>query len=218
MKPTISLFAWLAAAAPIALAATWCPAAPAGAVPQGTTTVNFLCQGTVFGISQKTTMTMQVVGDAPGSAAPGSAVTITLASTQQTVPASSNGFTVNNIRNLKLVMPDPTNSSVTSVTLSGGTVAGTVTASGGTIALNVPGPIAGGSNFTLPAETINVTAGASGSITTTLSGTSYSSPGLTLTSNVQGPFGPLDVPVSCYPKPAPTFTTTTIGAQPGARY
>ncbi|MGY2062352.1 hypothetical protein ACW9HQ_46365, partial [Nocardia gipuzkoensis] len=70
--------------------------------------------------------------------------------------------------------------------------------------------IAGGANFTLPAETIAVTAGGSGSITTTLSGTSYSDPGLTLISNVRGPFGPLDVPVSCYAKPAPVFTTTTI--------
>ncbi|MFI5783980.1 hypothetical protein [Nocardia sp. NPDC051570] len=224
MKPTIALLIRIATAAPIALAATWCLASPADADPQSTTTVNFQCQGTVFGVSQETTMTMQVAGDAPTSAGPSSAVTITLSSTQQTVPANSNGFTVNNIHDLRLVMPNPTNSTVNSATVSGGTVTGTVDTSGGNIALSIPGPIAGGSNFTLPAETIGVTAGTSGSITTTLSGTSYSDPGLTLTSNVQGPFGPLDVPVSCYPNPAPTFTTTTIGAaaparitQPGAK-
>ncbi len=211
MKSVPSLLVRVAAVAPVVLAASWCPAGPAGAVPQGTTTVDWQCQGTVFGVSQTSTMTVQVAGDAPGSAASGSAVAITLTPAQESVPGSSNGFTVNNIHDLKVVTPDPTNATVTSASLSGGTVAGTVDTSGGVVTMSVPGPIAGGSTFTLPAETINTTAGTSGSITTTYAGTSYSDPGMTLTSNVQGPLGPLDVPISCYPSPAPTFTTTTIG-------
>ncbi|WP_405164474.1 hypothetical protein OG203_04975 [Nocardia sp. NBC_01499] len=157
-------------------------------------------------------MTTQVAGDAPTTAASGTAVTITLSPVAGSLPDSSNGYTVNNIHDLKLITPYPANSTFVSATASGGTVAGTIDTSGGNIALDVPGPIAGGANFTLPAETINVTAGTSGSITSTYAGTSYDDPGMTLTSNVQSPLGPLDVAVSCYPSPTPTFTTTTIGA------
>ena len=49
----------------------------------------------------------------------------------------------------------------------------------------VPGPIAGGSTFTLPTLTLNLTAGSSGSTTPgALAGTSYSDPGLTFTAVV----------------------------------
>ncbi|WP_147404028.1 hypothetical protein [Nocardia panacis] len=217
MKSIPSVGIRVLAAAPVALAATWCLASPAGAVPQGTTTITWQCQGTVFGVDQTSTLTAQVAGDAPTSAAGGSAVTIKLTPLATAVPASSNGFNVNNIHDLQVITPYPAGATFVSATASGGSVAATIDTSGGKIALNVAGPIAGGASFTLPAETINVTAGASGSITSTYAGTSYADAGMTLTSNVDTVLGPLDVPISCYPDPKPTFTTTTIGgaAAPG---
>ncbi|KQY32685.1 hypothetical protein [Nocardia salmonicida] len=87
-------------------------------------------------------------------------------------------------------------------------MAGTVATSGGNVVLTVPGPIAGGTSFTPPAVTINVTAGAAGtSITSKYAGTSYTSPGMTMTTNVSF-VG--NVATSCYPNPSPTLTTTSV--------
>ncbi|MEU4810585.1 hypothetical protein AB0H20_15420 [Nocardia fluminea] len=56
--------------------------------------------------------------------------------------------------------------------------------------------------------TINVTAGAAGtSITSKYAGTSYSSPGMTMTTNVSF-VG--NVATACYPSPSPTLTTTAV--------
>jgi dehydratase len=115
---------------------------------------------------------------------------------------------VNNISNLKMTIPTPANSTVVSATASGGTVAGTVATSGGNVVLTVPGPIAGGTSFTPPAVTVNVTAGAAGTpITSKYAGTSYTSPGMTMTTNVSF-VG--NVATSCYPNPSPTLTTTAV--------
>ncbi|WP_297609718.1 hypothetical protein [Nocardia sp.] len=87
-------------------------------------------------------------------------------------------------------------------------MAGTVATSGGNVVLTVPGPIAGGTTFTPPAVTINVTAGASGTpITSKYAGTSYANPGMTMTTKVSlvG-----NVATACYPSPSPTLTTTTV--------
>ncbi|GGN80511.1 hypothetical protein ATM97_22355 [Nocardia sp. MH4] len=87
-------------------------------------------------------------------------------------------------------------------------MAGTVATSGGNVVLTVPGPIAGGTSFTPPAVTINVTAGAAGTpITSKYAGTSYASPGMTMTTNVSF-VG--NVATSCYPNPSPTLTTTNV--------
>ncbi|AYF79431.1 hypothetical protein D7D52_27210 [Nocardia yunnanensis] len=107
-----------------------------------------------------------------------------------------------------MIFPTPANSTLVSATASGGTVAGTVTTSGGNVVLTVPGPIAGGTSFTPPAVTINVTAGSPGTpITSKYAGTSYASPGMTMTTNVQWIGG---VATACYPNPSPTLTTTTV--------
>ncbi|MEV0078379.1 hypothetical protein AB0H58_18410 [Nocardia neocaledoniensis] len=107
-----------------------------------------------------------------------------------------------------MTIPTPANSTLVSATASGGTVAGSVSTSGGNVVLTVPGPIAGGTSFTPPAVTINVTAGAAGtSITSKYAGTSYTSPGMTMTTNVSF-VG--NVATSCYPNPSPTLTTTTV--------
>ncbi|WP_311137552.1 hypothetical protein [Streptomyces sp. I6] len=83
--------------------------------------------------------------------------------------------------------------------------------SGGEIVMSVPGPIGGGKTFTLPALDLDLTAGTSGSaIETRLSGTSYSSPGLTFTASVPILFVTVSVPTSCYPSPNPVLTSTAV--------
>ncbi|MFF2084679.1 hypothetical protein ACFVVM_12935 [Nocardia sp. NPDC058176] len=191
--------------APVAIATVFCLAPPAHADP---ISVNWSCRGTILGIGQTSSMTTSVTGTAPGSAASGSAVAITVTPGASSVPSSASGFTVNNISNLKMTIPAPANSTLVSATVSGGTVAGTVDTSSGNVVLTVPGPIAGGTSFTPPAVTINVTAGAAGTpITSKYAGTSYTSPGMTMTTNVSF-VG--NVATACYPNPSPTLTTTSV--------
>lgn len=187
-------------------------AGPAAADP---VTVNFKCQARPpIGAPQESTMTMQVTGTAPATTPPGAPVAITLTSGQGQIPSSQGGYRINYVRDLTLIAPFPTNSTYVSSSLSGGTVNATIDTSTGKAIMKVTNRLPGGSTFTLPSLTVNVTAGNSGSITTTLAGTSYTDPGLTMVVNAQaGPF-PVNVPVSCYPSPAPIFTTTVI--QPGS--
>lgn len=200
----------ISALASLALAPAALLAGPAAADP---VTVNFKCQAKPpLSAPQESTMTMQVNGTAPATAAPGAAVGINIVAGQGQIPAEQGGYKINYVRDLRLVAPFPTNSTYVSSSLSGGTVDATIDTSGGKAAIKVTDRLAGGSTFTLPALTVNVTAGNSGSITTTLAGTSYTDPGLTMVVNAQaGPFA-VNVPVSCYPDPAPIFTTTVIGS------
>ncbi|MBU3067166.1 hypothetical protein KO481_37310 [Nocardia sp. NEAU-G5] len=104
-----------------------------------------------------------------------------------------------------------TNGTANSVTASGGSVAGTAAVSGGNVVLTVPGPISGGTTYTPPTEAIQTTAGASGkTMTVQYAGTSFSNPGMTLTVNVQTPFGAQNVATVCYPNPNSALTSTTI--------
>lgn len=199
----------IAALAAVALA----PALLAGPASADPVTINFKCQAKPpIGSPQESTMAMQVTGTAPATTPPGSAVAINLVAGQGQIPADQGGYKINYVRDLKLIAPFPTNSTYVSSSLSGGTVHATIDTSGGNAAIKVTDRLPGGSTFTLPALAVNVTAGNSGSITTTLAGTSYTNPGLTMVVNAQaGPF-PVNVPVSCYPSPAPIFTTTVIGS------
>ncbi|WP_433654831.1 hypothetical protein ACQPW1_28800 [Nocardia sp. CA-128927] len=202
----------ISALASLALA----PALLAGPASADPVTVNFKCQAKPpIGSPQESTMTMQVTGTAPATTPPGAAVAITLVSGQGQIPSNQGGYKINYVRDLKLIAPFPTNSTYVSSSLSGGTVKATIDTSGGNAAIKVTDRLPGGSTFTLPTLGVNVTAGNSGSITTTLAGTSYANPGLTMVVNAQaGPF-PVNVPVSCYPSPVPTFTTTAI--TPGSK-
>lgn len=205
MRSTASVLLRAGVVTPVALATLFCLAAPASATP---VSVNWSCQGTIFGISQTSSMSTSVTGTAPGSTTSGSAVAITLTPGASSVPSSASGFTVTNISNLKMTFPTPANSTLVSATASGGSVAGTVSTSGGNVVLTVPGPIAGGTSFTPPAVTINVTAGTPGTpITSKYAGTSYSNPGMTMTTKV-AIVG--NVATACYPSPSPTLTTTTV--------
>lgn len=174
------------------------------------------CQATPPIVSPETfTIDAGVNGTAPATVAAGADFTVSLAPDPITVPGSVNGNTVNSISALKLTAPVPANATLNSETLSGGSGLGsgtpTVSVSGGVIAMTVPGPINGGSTFTLPTLNLDLTAGASGStVQTQLAGSSYSSPGLTFTANVTASIFTVNAPTACYPSPNPVLTSTTV--------
>ncbi|WST82611.1 cyclase (plasmid) [Streptomyces sp. NBC_01136] len=196
-----------------ALALTCLIMSPASAA---TTTLNIACQATPpIGSAQTFSLSAGVDASAPATVTSGSSFTASLATEQMTVPSSVSGYTVKSIKNITLKAPVPANATLTGVQLSGGSGIGSgtpsVTVSGGQIVLSVPGPISGGQTFTLPALTLNLTAGASGGVVETqLGGTSYSSPGLTFTASVPILIVTASVPTSCYPSPNPVLTSTTI--------
>ncbi|CDO08182.1 hypothetical protein BN977_03001 [Mycolicibacterium cosmeticum] len=203
MRSNSSMLRRAGVATPMALAAALCFAGTANAA----VSVNWSCKGTIFGIGQTSSMTTSVTGAAPGSVAAGSPVAITLTPGSSTVPSTASGFTVTSISNLKMLIPVPANSTYVSASTSGGTVSGSTALVGSNVVLTVPGPISGGSSFTPPAVTINVTATAPGTITSKYAGTSYTDPGMTMTTTVAA-VG--NVATSCYPNPSPTLTTTTV--------
>jgi dehydratase len=204
----------LPAASALALTVMLAVASPAAAA---TVAVTLDCQATPpIGAPQQLTLDIAVQADAPATTAPASTFEATLAPDPTTVPAEAGGYAVNNLRNLALRIPVPAGATYQSATLTGGSNLGTgipsVAQANNLVTVTVPGPLTGGSTFQLPALHLKLTAsGAAGStIDTHLAGTGYPDPGMTFTANVQaGPF-PVDVPTSCYPKPSPTLTSTTI--------
>ncbi|MFF3940486.1 cyclase [Streptomyces phaeofaciens] len=202
----------MAAAAALALACLIVGPASAADTP-----LNLDCQAKPpIGSAQTLTLAAGVDGTAPDTVPSGSSFSATLATQPMTVPGSVSGYTIKSIKNIALRAPVPANATLTGTSLSGGSGTGsgtpTVTVSGGEIVMTVPGPINGGQSFTLPTLTLDLTAAASGGvIETRLSGTSYSSPGLTFTASVPILFTTVSVPTSCFPSPNPVLTSTTIG-------
>lgn len=196
------------------LAAVGLIAAPASAadVP-----IDLACQATPpIGSPQTMNISAGVDGTAPDTVQSGSAFDVTLAPDAMTVPGSVSGYTVKSINNLKLSVPVPANATLAGETLTGGSGLGsgtpTVAVSGGNVVVTVPGPINGGSSFTLPTLTLNLTAGEAGNtIETRVAGTSYASPGLSFTASVKVSIFTVSVPTSCYPSPSPVLTSTAIG-------
>jgi dehydratase len=188
-------------------------AAPATAA---TSALPFQCQATPpIGSAQTFTLSASASATAPASVKTGAAFTVAISPSALTVPTSVSGNTISSISGIKLTMPAPAGATLRSVSLSGGSGLGsgapTSSVSGGTITLNVPGPIAGGSTFTLPTITLNLTAGAAGgTVSTHLAGTSYSSPGLTFTAAVPELFFTVSVPTACYPSPSPVLSATSV--------
>jgi dehydratase len=180
-----------------------------------TQTVTYDVQSTAAGQTVNSTLSVGVDTTAPATVAPGSAVSVVLAPQPLTVPSSAGGHTINQIQNIALKIPVPTNSTFVSATLSGGaglgSAAPSVAQSGGVVTVTVPGPIAGGATFTLPTLTLGLTAGSSGTITTQLAGTSFSDPGLTFTAVVSVLGFPVNAPSNGFPNPNPVLATTTIG-------
>lgn len=199
----------IALLAAIPLLGTTLPANAAG------TPITYDLQSTAVGQTANSTIPVTVnASSSPASVAPGGAVTVTLATGSLTVPSSASGYTIQDIQGIALDVAVPTNSTYVSCSLAGGSGLGsgtnTCAQSGNNVVVTIPGPIAGGATATLPTLTINVTAGSSGSIDTTLAGTSYSDPGLTFTA-VVSVFGfPVNAPTNGYPTTSPVLASTTI--------
>lgn len=199
MRSNTSMLRRAGAITPMALAAALCFAGTAhAAVP-----VNWTCQAA----GSTSSMTTSVTTTAPASVTAGSPVAITIAPGSSTVPTTAAIFTIKSISNLKMLIPVPANSTYVSSSASGGSVPGSTALVGSNVVLTVPGPILAGATYTPPQVTINVTANAPGSITSKYAGTSYSNPGMTMTTTVTS-IG--DIPTACYPSPSPTLTTTTV--------
>jgi dehydratase len=195
-----------AAALPLALAA------PASAA----TTIAFDCQADAPIIGpQQVSLNQDADVTAPATVAPGGAFDVVIDPAPNEVPGEVSGNTVKNINTFALKFPIPANSTYVSADLAGGSGLGdtapTIAVAGGVATLSFPGPIAGGATFELPTVTAHLTAGASGTIETKLSGTSYSDPGLTFKAVAGTIIGDVTAPTACFPNPSPVFTTTTIG-------
>lgn len=180
-----------------------------------TTGVTYDVQAGAAGQTGDFTVSAQVAASAPSSVAAGGALAVTLSVGSITVPQSADGYTVNQIQGISLEVPVPANSTYDSASLAGGSGFGsgtpTVAEANDVVTISIPGPISSGTTFTLPTLTLNLTAGSSGTIDTTLSGTSYTSPGLTFTAVLSVIGLPVDAGAAGFPSPDPTLTTTTIG-------
>jgi dehydratase len=212
--PRLSRSASLFSTSALAVLTALAVAAPASAA---TVPVTWDCQAKPpIGSPEQLPLDNSVQADAPATVEAGGSFEAVLAPDPTTVPPEAGGYTVNNLRNLTLSVPVPAGATYQSATLTGGSNLGTgipsVAQSGNVVTVTVPGPLAGGSTFQLPALHLTlVAAGAAGTtIDTRLAGTSYTDPGMTFTANVQaGPF-PVNVPTSCYANPSPTLTSTAI--------
>lgn len=180
-----------------------------------TQTITYDYQASALGQTSTGTLSVPLTTTAPSSVAAGGAVTDVLAPGAITLPTSVGSYTLKQIQGINLEVPVPANSTYVSASLSGGSNLGSgtpsVSESNGVVTATVPGPIAGGTTFTLPTLTINLTAGSSGSsIQLQLAGSSYSDPGLTFTAVVTVFGFDVDANAVGYPNPNPVLATTTI--------
>jgi len=185
----------------------------AGVASADTQSVHYSCQGKAAGQTTNTTLSQSLDSTAPATVAPGGSLAITIAPGVNTVPTKAGAFDVKSVKNMSSYVPIPANTTLVSYSLSGGSGVGTATVAqvGNNIVTSVTGPINAGAQFQLPALTLNLTAGDSGTITSTLYGSSYDDAGLKFTTTVSFFGFPIDAPTTCYPNPAPTLTSTTIG-------
>jgi dehydratase len=182
---------------------------------QADTAVTYNLQSSAAGQTANTTLSVQVTASAPSSVSAGAPFSIDLSVGSITVPTSASGYTVTKIQTIDLKIPVPSNSTYVSSSLAGGSNYGSgtpsVSQSAGIVDIAIPGPISAGTTFTLPTLTLNLTAGSSGSIvTSTLSGTSYSAPGLTFTAVLSVFIFSINASTVGYPTTTPALTTTTI--------
>jgi dehydratase len=179
------------------------------------TSVTYDCQASALGQTGSFTVSASVTATAPSTVAADSALTITESVGSITVPSSASGYTVKSINGIKLKVPVPTNSTYDSASLAGGSNYGSgkpsVSEGSGVITISIPGPINAGTTFTLPTLTLKLTSGASGTIVSSLSGTSYSNPGLTFTAVISVIGISVNANAVGYPSSTPSFTSTTIG-------
>lgn len=180
------------------------------------TDVNFACQARPpVGSPQTLDLAAGIDAVAPASVAAGASFTVELAPTPITVPSSVGEYTVQQIKDLQLSVPVPTNATLTGQQISGGSGLGsappTVHVANGRVVVTIPGPIDGGNTFTPPMLTLTMTAGAAGTtVETMIAGSSYDDPGLTFTARVPVFLLIIDVPTSCYPSPSPVLSSTAV--------
>ncbi|MDH6118501.1 dehydratase [Kitasatospora sp. GAS204A] len=178
--------------------------------------VAFACQATPpIGSAQTFSLGAGVNATAPSSVAAGSQFTVTLAPDALTVPTTVSGYSIQSISNIQLTIPVPAGATLVGESLAGGSGipdgSGSVAVSGSNLVITVNASVAGGGTFTLPALSLTLQAGASGStITTSVAGTSYADPGLTFDATVPVAFFTVNVPTTCYPATAQTLSTTTV--------
>lgn len=187
----------------------------ASSADAASTAVTYDCQASAVGQTGTFTVNASVTASAPSTVAADSALAITESVGSITVPTSADGYTVKQIKGIKLEVPVPANSTYDSASLAGGSNYGSGTPSvseaSGVITISIPGPISAGTTFTLPTLTLNLTSGSSGTITSSLSGTSYSSPGLTFTAVLSVIGISVNASAVGYPSTTPSLTSTTIG-------
>nr|WP_042194285.1 hypothetical protein [Kibdelosporangium sp. MJ126-NF4]CEL21219.1 putative cyclase-dehydratase [Kibdelosporangium sp. MJ126-NF4]CTQ96215.1 putative cyclase-dehydratase [Kibdelosporangium sp. MJ126-NF4] len=178
-------------------------------------TINYQVRATALGQNAELTLNQDADSNAPASAAPGSALTVTIDPAPNTVPSSGGGYQIREIKDIALKMPVPANSTFVSAGVSGGSGLGstppTIGREGNDVVLKVAGPLKGGAAFELPTVTLNLTAGSSGTIESKLGGTSYDAPGLTFTTVIVAAGFPVNAATVAYPNPSPVLTSTTIG-------
>ncbi|MFB9909236.1 cyclase [Allokutzneria oryzae] len=198
----------IAFTATVATASLIALALPAAAAP-----VTFTCEASTPIGKVSASLNQEVTASAPATVAAGGDIAIVVDPAPNKVPAKVGDYTLKEVKNFALKIPVPANSTYVSASLSGGSGVGTATVSheNGTLVLKLSGALAGGADFELPTVTVNLKAGASGTISSKLGGTSFSDPGLTFTATAQTIIGPINAPTACYPNPNPALTTTTIG-------
>lgn len=192
-----------------ALAVAFTP--PASAAPVD---IVYDCQAETPLGPQNATLNQTVDATAPATVAPGGALDVAIDPAPNQVPTEVAGYPLEEVHTFSLKVPVPTNATLTGVDLTGGSGLGPTppewSSADGVVTVTFPGPIAGGATFELPTVTAHLTAGASGTIDSTLYGTSYADPGLTFTAVVSTIIGDISAPTSCFPNPNPVLTTTTI--------
>ena len=155
------MVAALAASSAVALSA-----APPSAAAGSATTLSCAMTSSLSSSTVSQTLDLAVTG-APSQALPGATFTLTIADQGETVPTTSLGNPVTSETSLRLALPVPAGATFESATLSGGTNVGTGSAvaevadpsspGGEDVVETVPGPIAAGQAFALPAIALTLT-------------------------------------------------------------
>jgi len=208
MKPAL-LRAALGAVATAAAVLALAPPASAAAFD-----IVYDCQADTPLGAENLTLNQSVDATAPATVAPGGAMDVVVDPGPNQVPSEAAGYEVKEVNTFTLKVPVPANSTLTGVDLTGGSGLGPTppawSEDAGVVTVTFAGPIAGGASFELPTVTAHLTAGASGTVDSTLYGTSYDDAGLSFTAVVSTFLGDISAPTSCFPNPNPTLTTTTI--------
>jgi dehydratase len=189
------------------------PASASVSSVASTVSVTFKIKVSASSLSDTVSGAVSLTATAPATVAPGGAVAVTISGTKFSIPGSIDGVTIVNIKNVKMKLKVPANSTYVSCAISGGSGLGTgkptCSESGGTVTFTAPGPVKGGTSVTPPKMTVHLKAGTSGTIQSKLAGTSYTSPCVSGTANLNF-LGAITAKAVGYPSPSPVLTTTKI--------